>query len=775
MKLVVVESPTKAKTINKYLGSGYKVIASYGHVRDLSAKAGSVLPEEDFSMSWTVDKKSKSRLTDITTLAKKADSLILATDPDREGEAISWHVVQVLNEKKILKDKTVERVVFNAITKRSVLEAMERPRQVNKPLVNAYLARRALDYLFGFTLSPILWHKLPGSRSAGRVQSVALRLICEREEERESFQPEEYWSILGKFKNSNQDLFDAHLVNLNGEKLQPIGIKSEEQARDIKDMLISAHFKIQSVEARLRKRNPYPPFTTSTLQQEASKILGFSASRTMHIAQKLYEGIDLGNESVGLITYMRTDSVRIVPESINEIRKIISELFGTMYLPEKARLYSSKSKYTQESHEAIRPTSLDRIPKELASILDDDQAKLYELIWNRTVSSQMASAKIEQTRAEIKAISNRRVASLRAVGSVIQFNGFLCLYNDFLKLEKNSDKPLVPLIKGEKISLEKIEATQHFTESPARYSESTLIRKLEELGIGRPSTYASTLVTLREREYIIADKRKLVPQTKGRLVTSFLESFFKRYVGYSFTAELEERLDKISTGALEWKDVLRDFWQDFSNHVYETKDLRITEVLDTLNETLAPFIFPQKKDGSAPRICPTCTKGQLSLKIGKFGAFIGCSTYPDCKFTRQLGLGSENPEQTDLASNRLKVLGLDPTTKEKITFRTGRYGPYVQRGEGKQAKRSRIPQLSSFSEIDFEKALCLLDLPRLVGKHPKTGKDIITGLGRYGPFILHEGKYASLEKEDEVFTIDLNHAVIILAESKGRVKGKMKS
>ena len=769
MKLVIVESPAKAKTINKYLGSDYKVLASYGHVRDLPPKDDSVLPDEDFTMSWSVDGKAKPRLTEITKAAKASDSIILATDPDREGEAISWHVLQVLSDKKALKDKKVKRVVFNAITKNSILEAMEHPRAIDEPLVNAYLARRALDYLVGFNLSPVLWRKLPGARSAGRVQSVALRLVCERENEIERFKPQEYWNISGEFKNSGGADFNARLTGFEGEKLQPLSVTNEEQATKIKRMLMRADFKVQSVEAKPTTRNPYAPFTTSTLQQDASSKLGFSASRTMQVAQRLYEGIDLGGETVGLITYMRTDGVQIAPEAIDETRKVVGEEFGNLYLPKKARFYSSKAKNAQEAHEAVRPTSLARLPKNVAGKLNDDQRRLYDLIWKRTVASQMASAKIERTSAELLATADGETATMRANGSVVKFDGFLSVYQDTRKKEDEDEKRLVPLKEGEAISREAINASQHFTEPPARYSEASLIRKMEELGIGRPSTYASTLKTLADREYVTIEQRRLTPQAKGRLVTSFLESFFNRYVEYDFTASLEDQLDKISAGDLQWKDVLRDFWQDFSSAISETKDLRITEVLDKLNEELDPLAFPENEDGSDPRLCPTCQAGQLSLKVGRFGAFIGCSNYPDCKFTRQLG--AEGLEQSkNLTNDGPKVLGIDPDSSEEVKFLVGRFGPYVQRGDGKEAKNASIPKSWDANEIDFEKALQLLALPRLIGPHPETSKDITARFTRYGPVVQHDGKFGGLETDDEVFTAGINRAVAALADSasKGR-------
>ncbi|MEM7301206.1 MAG: type I DNA topoisomerase [Pseudomonadota bacterium] len=771
MTVVIVESPAKAKTINKYLGSDFHVLASYGHVRDLPPKDGSVLPDEDFSMSWSVDGKSKTRLSEITKAVKSADKLILATDPDREGEAISWHVLQVLQDKKVLKDKPVERVVFNAITKRSVLEAMENPRLIDQPLVEAYLARRALDYLVGFTLSPVLWRKLPGARSAGRVQSVALRLVCERENEIERFKPQEYWSIIAELSNQAGSAFEARITGFEGEKLQRLDIGTEEQAKTIKSMLMKADFNVAKVEAKPVKRNPYAPFTTSTLQQDASGKLGFSASRTMQVAQRLYEGIDIGGETVGLITYMRTDGVQMAPEAIDQARAQISEQFGAIYLPDKPRLYSSKAKNAQEAHEAVRPTSLARTPQEVAKYLDQDQAKLYELIWKRTMASQMASAVIERTTVEILATGDGKNANLRANGSVVKFDGFLSLYQSGKSDDEDGDgKRVPPISDGETLRREKIDANQHFTEPPPRYSEASLIKKMEELGIGRPSTYASTLSTLQDRDYVTIEKRRLMPQAKGRLVTSFLESFFNRYVEYDFTASLEEKLDRISAGDLAWKDVLREFWTEFSEAVDETKDLRVTQVLDTLNEALGPLAFPEKEDGGDPRLCPACSEGQLSLKVGRFGAFIGCSNYPECKFTRQLGGDGSDGDQA--ANDEPKVLGLDPETEEEVSLRSGRFGPYVQRGEGKGAKRASLPKGWTPDTIDYERALQLLTLPRPVGKHPESGKEISAGIGRYGPFVLHNGMYANLEEVEDVFTIGLNRAVDLIAEKAAKGGGR---
>lgn len=767
MDVVVVESPAKAKTINKYLGRNYKVLASFGHVRDLPAKDGSVRPDEDFAMSWSVDTASGKRLADIAKAVKDADGLILATDPDREGEAISWHVLEVLKQKRALKDKPVSRVVFNAITKQSVLEAMANPRQIDTPLVDAYLARRALDYLVGFTLSPVLWRKLPGARSAGRVQSVALRLVCDREAEIERFVREEYWNIAALLQTPRTDNFEARLVAFDGHKLQKLDIKNKAQADDIKTMLNGASFKALSVEAKPTKRNPGPPFTTSTLQQAASSRLGFSANRTMQVAQRLYEGMDVGGETAGLITYMRTDGVQMAPEAIDAARASIAKEFGNQYLPEKPRFYANKAKNAQEAHEAIRPTDFSRLPQDVKKYLDADQARLYEMIWKRAIASQMQPAEIERTTVEIEATNGGRTGGLRAVGSVVRFDGFIAAYTD-VKEEDSEDeenKRLPEIRSGEPLKREDVTATQHSTEPPPRYSEATLIKKMEELGIGRPSTYASTLKTLEDREYVTIDRRKLIPHSRGRIVTAFLESFFEKYVEYDFTAALEEKLDEISDGKLAWQAVLRDFWNDFSAAVANIKELRVTDVLNALNEDLAPLLFPAREDGSNPRTCPKCGVGTLSLRLGKYGAFVGCSNYPDCGFTRQLG---DSADGEAAAEDGNKVLGTDPYTQEEITLRSGRFGPYVQRGDGKEAKRSSLPKGWSADSIDHEKALALLALPRNVGQHPESGKMISAGLGRYGPFVLHDGTYANLESIEDVFSIGLNRAVSVIAEKQSK-------
>ncbi|PLK70770.1 type I DNA topoisomerase [Rhizobium sp. TH135] len=777
MNVVVVESPAKAKTINKYLGPGYKVLASFGHVRDLPAKDGSVLPDQDFEMFWEVDTASQKRMKDIADAVKSSDGLFLATDPDREGEAISWHVLDLLKKKRVIGDKPVKRVVFNAITKKAVLDAMANPRDIDTPLVDAYLARRALDYLVGFNLSPVLWRKLPGARSAGRVQSVALRLVCDRETEIERFVAEEYWNISALLKTPRGDEFEAKLVSHQGKRMQRNSVTNGDQAAGIKALLEGAAFAVDSVEAKPVKRNPGPPFTTSTLQQAASSKLGFSASRTMQVAQKLYEGIDIGGETVGLITYMRTDGVQMAPEAIEAARSAVLDQFGPRYVPEKARIYSTKAKNAQEAHEAIRPTDFNRSPDKVRRFLDADQLRLYDLIWKRGIASQMASAEIERTTVEILADNKGDKAGLRAVGSVIRFDGFIAAYTDQREEGEpaedgdDEDGRLPEINAREALAKNKINSSQHFTEPPPRYSEASLIKKMEELGIGRPSTYAATLKTLSDREYVIMDKRKLIPHSKGRLVTAFLENFFTKYVEYDFTADLEEKLDKISAGELNWKDVLRAFWQDFFAQIEDTKELRVTNVLDALNEALAPLVFPKREDGSDPRICQVCGTGNLSLKLGKYGAFVGCSNYPECNFTRQLS--SEGGAEAEAnGSNEPRALGKDPVTEEEITLRSGRFGPYVQRGDGKEAKRSSLPKGWAPADIDFEKALSLLSLPRDVGAHPETGKMISAGLGRYGPFVLHDGTYANLEGIEDVLSIGLNRAVTVLAEKKANPGGR---
>ena len=789
MQVVVVESPGKVKTINKYLGSDFKVMASYGHVRDLNPKDGSVEPDNDFAMHWDVEGKAAKVLAEITKAVKGADKLILATDPDREGEAISWHILQVLEEKKALKGVKVQRVAFNAITKNAVTEAMQHPREIDGPLVSAYLARRALDYLVGFNLSPVLWRKLPGARSAGRVQSVALRLVCDREEEIEAFKTDEYWTIEALLATAKQEEFKARLTAVAGKGLKKLDIKDAATANAIKAAIEGGDFKIVSVDKKGTKRNPYAPFTTSTLQMDASRKLGYSAKQTMNIAQRLYEGVEIGGETTGLITYMRTDGVQIVPEAVSQIRDVISKEFGKNYTP-FARDWKSKAKNAQEAHEAIRPTDPRRTPDSLRRHLEKDQAALYDLIWKRTIASQMAPADIEQTAAEIEvAGKDGKGYGLRATGSVIVFDGFLKVYEegrddrvraitkgkDDVEDDENSRR-LPALIQGDHLKDKGIEADQHFTQPPPRFTESSLVKRMEELGIGRPSTYASTLAVLVERDYVRMEKKQLVPEDKGRLVTAFLKSFFKRYVEYDFTADLEEQLDLISDGKLDWKEVLRQFWTQFTAAIGETKELRVTQVLDALNEILGPHVFPPREDGSDPRSCKACGTGKLSLKIGKFGAFIGCSNYPNCNFTRQF---SETGKDGSEAVAESKLLGNDPDTGLPVTLRSGRFGPYVQLGEaaeGEKPKRASIPKGYVANEVELELALKLLNLPREVGLHPETGLPIQAGIGRYGPFLLHDKKYANLESAQDVFEIGLNRAVTVLAEKKaGKGRGQAKA
>ena len=780
MNVVIVESPAKAKTINKYLGKDYQVLASYGHVRDLPAKDGSVDPEHDFGMKWEVDGKSQKRLNDIAKAVKTSDKVILATDPDREGEAISWHVLEVLQKKGVLKSKGIQRVVFNAITKKAVLDAIAQPRDIDSNLVEAYLARRALDYLVGFTLSPVLWRKLPGARSAGRVQSVALRLVCDREAEIEAFRSQEYWSIVATLAKAGGTPFEARLVASDGAKLDKLSITNEQDAAAIRSDLETADFSVTSVESKPVKRNPQPPFTTSTLQQEASRKLGFSASRTMQLAQKLYEGVDINGETQGLITYMRTDGVQIANEAIAAARGVIARMYGDNFVPQSARVYKTKAKNAQEAHEAIRPTDLSRTPKDVRAVADPDMARLYELIWLRTLASQMASAELERTTVEITA-QGGKTHGLRATGSVVRFEGFLKLYQEGRDDADDGDdsKRLPPVSQGDALNRDKIEANQHFTEPPPRYTEASLIKKMEELGIGRPSTYTATLQVLQDRDYVRLDKKRLIPEGKGRLVIAFLENFFQRYVEYDFTADLEEKLDKISAGDLSWQDVLRDFWTSFAAAVEGTRDLRVSEVLEALNEALADHIFPAaapENGQGAPanrRLCPQCNEGSLSLKVGKFGAFIGCSNYPDCRYTRQFG--QEGEDDKPVGEDGVRHLGDDPETGMPVTVRSGRFGPFVQLGDsenGEKPKRASIPKGFDPATIDLETALRLLSLPRTVGEHPEQGGPILAGIGRYGPYVQHEKTYANIDSAEEVFTVGLNRAVTLIAEKRAKGFGR---
>jgi DNA topoisomerase-1 len=774
MKLVVVESPAKAKTIRKYLGKDYRVLASYGHIRDLPPKDGSVRPDQDFAMSWQVDGRSEQRMNEIVKAVKTSDHLYLATDPDREGEAISWHIVEELNRRKALKDIDVERVVFNEVTKNAVVDAFQQPRDLNQELIEAYLARRALDYLVGFTLSPVLWRKLPGSRSAGRVQSVALRLICEREAEIEVFRPQEFWTIDVALTTPAGAPFTARLAQLDGKKLEKFDLGDTATATAAAERLERAErFTVRSVERKKANRNPYPPFNTSSLQQEASRKLGFGATHTMRVAQGLYEGVDLGGEQVGLITYMRTDAVQVSAEAIPETRHTIIDRFGKEYLPPTPRLYRTKAKNAQEAHEAIRPTDLSRHPSDVARHLTPDALKLYELIWKRMVASQMASAEFDQVAVDIDVDDG--TAGLRANGSIMSFDGFLRLYQegrDDQEGDRDGDRRLPKMSEGERHTRDKVLPEQHFTKPPPRYGEASLVKRMEELGIGRPSTYASILQVLQDRDYVRLDKRRFVPQDRGRIVIAFLSSFFQRYVQYNFTADLEKQLDDISGGRVDWKTVLRDFWAAFSEAVAGTKDLSITAVIDALDEALGPHFFPLDPENpdKDPRACPACGDGRLGLRLGRSGGFIGCSNYPDCGYTRQLALlNGEEGAEAEFAGPR--QLGEDPETGKAVTLRKGPFGIYVQLGEpeGKaKPKRSSLPKGMTPDEVSLEKALALLALPREVGRHPESGEAITAGLGRYGPYVKHQSTYRSLSEGDDVLSIGLNRAVALIAEAPAR-------
>ncbi|MGE4351753.1 MAG: type I DNA topoisomerase, partial [Bdellovibrionales bacterium] len=670
-KVVIVESPAKAKTINKYLGSDYTVLASFGHIRDLPPKDGSVRPDEDFAMDWELGDRASKPVSEITKAVKAADEVYLASDPDREGEAIAWHVLELLKEKKLLKSKPVHRVTFNEITKKTVLDAVAHPRDIDQSLVDAYMARRALDYLVGFSLSPVLWRKLPGSRSAGRVQSVALRLICDRESEIEIFKPREFWTLEGQFLTQNGSLLPAHLTHLDGKKLDKFAIGTQAEATATLLMLEKLSYKVGPVEKKQTKRNPYPPFTTSTLQQAASRQLGLGATRTMRLAQQLYEGVDIGGDTVGLITYMRTDGVALSTEAVSAARNVIAQDFGKDYLPNAPRIYKSTAKNAQEAHEAIRPTDLARRPDQVARYLDGDALKLYTLIWQRTMASQMASAVLDQVSVDIQ---GDQKATFRATGSTVVFDGWLKLYADERDEDSEKDETnhrLPPVKTNDALTKKGITPEQHFTQPPPRYSEAALVKKLEELGIGRPSTYASIMQVLQDRDYVRLEKKRFIPEDRGRIVTAFLKNFFGTYVEYDFTADLEEKLDEISGGRLPWKNVMTEFWTNFSKAIEGTADLKVSDVIDALDEALGPHFFPPQEDGHDPRACTLCADGRMGLKLGKFGAFIGCSNYPTCKNPRPLAVAGSAKDEAAGQGMAPRELGKDPETHMPVTVRVG--------------------------------------------------------------------------------------------------------
>ena len=763
MPVVVVESPAKAKTINKYLGPDYTVLASYGHVRDLPPKNGSVLPDDDFAMIWEVASDSKKHIKAIVDALKDDPNLILATDPDREGEAISWHLQEELSHKRGLKIQSASRVVFNAITKTAVTEAMKNPRQIDAPLVEAYLARRALDYLVGFNLSPVLWRKLPGAKSAGRVQSVTLRIIVEREMEIEAFRNQEYWTVKAVLTNPRGQSYEARLTTLAGKKLDKFDLANATQAEMAVQAINSRDLTVQSVEAKPATRNPSPPFMTSTLQQEASRKFGMGAKQSMSVAQRLYEA--------GLITYMRTDGIDMAPEAVTGARDAIGRKFGDKYVPQEPRMYKNKAKNAQEAHECIRPTDM-MVDAQQADIKDADQRKLYDLIWKRTLASQMAAARLERTTVDVGSRDGQ--VSLRANGQVMLFDGFLRVYEEGRDdVESEDDKRLPQIEQGEVAKKDSVASEQHFTQPPPRYTEATLVKRMEELGIGRPSTYASIVTTIQDRGYVEKDKNRLIPQDKGRLVTAFLSNYFHRYVEYDFTADLEDQLDKVSAGDADYKKLLERFWRDFSAAIAETADLRIGEVLDKINEVLEPHLFPDPGDGTDPRLCPNCGEGRLSMRTARSGgAFIGCSNYPECRYTRPFGPPDPEAEASAIPPDG-KLLGED--AGDEIRIFKGRFGPYAQRGaateETPKPPRQSIPKEWEPEAVTLEQAVRLLDLPRLIGPHPEDGVNVWANIGRYGPYLKHAettsdrgGTNANLEGLEDVWTVGMNHAVQLLAE-----------
>jgi DNA topoisomerase I len=821
--LLIVESPAKAKTIGKYLGKDYEVLASFGHVRDLPSKTGSVEPDKNFAMHYEVSAKSSKYVKAIVDKAKLCDKIILAPDPDREGESIAWHIAEVLRQKKAITSKTkVERVVFNSITKNSILEAVKNPREIDIDLVNAQQARRALDYLVGFTLSPVLWRKLPGSKSAGRVQSVALRVICDREDEIEAFKSEEYWDVKVDLQSDSKQKLTATLTHINGERLDKFSINNQTQAEEIAKLLESKNYKVGAVNRKEVRRKPYPPFITSSLQQEAARKLGFSAKKTMQIAQKLYEGQDVGSGTMGLITYMRTDGVDVSPEAIVGSRDFISQTYGPQYLPASPIVYKSKVKNAQEAHEAIRPTDFSLPPKAIASYLESDFLALYDLIWKRMISSQMADVVMDQVAVVIN--TNPNYGDLRAVGSVIKFDGFYALYNedkDDEEDEANEEKKaILPDVKvADSLELMEVKPAQHFTEPLPRYSEASLVKKMEELGIGRPSTYANIISVLQDRGYVKLEKKRFTPEERGRVVVVFLKSFFPKYVEYDYTAKMEDDLDIISNGELDWKSFLQNFWLNFNANIGEVSKKTIPEILDSLNQYISPYIFGVDEHGKAKHECPVCSKGTLGIKIGGFGVFVGCSNYPECKYTKSFSddkNAGELIENEDGTTERRVfepiILGKGDNDGEQIIIKKGPYGLYIElantnlvvepqpepepepkktkkktkekatdkkpakkktkkKSTGPKPKRVSIPRNVKIEDVDLALAKKLLSLPREVGIHPETGLKIVASIGPFGPYLVHDGKYSSV-KEDDVLEIGLNRAVDVIVEVQNRKLAK---
>ncbi|WP_375331396.1 type I DNA topoisomerase [Candidatus Tisiphia endosymbiont of Oplodontha viridula] len=772
MKLVIVESPAKAKTINKYLDNGFKVIASFGHIRDLPSKNGSVLPDEDFAMKYIISDKAEKYVEAITKDAAKAEMVYLATDRDREGESIAWHVAEIIKEKNLVKSSDFfKRVAFDEVTKKAILHAIENPRKIDIDLVNAQQARRALDYLVGFTLSPILWRKLPGCRSAGRVQSVALRLICEREDEIERFKSQEYWDISLNVLNSNNEPFLARLTHVNGKKLEKFSITNEPAANDLVEKIKLKSFHVASIEKKQQKRQPQPPFITSSLQQEAARKLGFTAKKTMQIAQKLYEGMDIGNETIGLITYMRTDGTTLASEAVEQIRQLIDKNFGDKYLPASQRVYKSKAKNAQEAHEAIRPTDITLLPEKLKDKLDKDFYKLYDLIWKRTVACQMENVIIDLVVAQLD--TEDKEFTCRANGSIIAFDGFYKIYREGLDDETEEENRLLPPLKeGEKLITDSVNPAQHFTDPPPRYSEASLVKRLEELGIGRPSTYASIISVLQDRKYVVVEKKRFFPEELGRLVTIFLTGFFKKYVEYDFTADLENDLDEVAEGKIEWKSLLKKFWDGFNNNVEVVSGKKISDIITYVEEALDYHLFGEKSESNNSRICPSCSTGQLGLKLGKFGAFLACSNYPECTFKKQIT--SKNSDDVATMEEN-KLLGVNKDGFD-VFLKKGPYGLYVQTSEqvakGEKPKRASLPPSIAQNDVTLALAMRLLELPVKLCLHPESQQEIILGIGRYGPYLKYLDRFISIPKRYDPFTITTEIAVEIIETSNNKLKNK---